>query len=94
MQERSRIFDAAVNMGFSGKIHDGVQALGHHFSHARGIGNVAADKPVTRIFSEIGQVFQITGIGQLVEVDDLHIFALQQHVPDEVGTYESRAPGD
>ncbi len=56
------------------------------------IADVAANEQVTRIALERGQVAEISGIGQLVEIDDWLVAAIEP-VENEIGTNETGASG-
>ena len=66
--------DAAVNVRFGGKIDDGAGLmLGEQLGDEVEIADVALDEDVARIASQRGQVFEIAGVGQRIEVDDRFI---------------------
>jgi len=46
------------------------------------------------IVFDVLQIFQVTGVGQSIEVDDPVLRVFSQLVADEVGTYEAGTAGD
>ena len=86
--------NAAVDVRFSGKIDDRARlVLGEQLGDKVEIADPALDEDVARIVSQCGQVFEIAGVGQRVEVDDRFIRP-RQPVEDEIATYEAGAAGD
>lgn len=72
-------------MGFGGEMHDGIGlVLGKDVAHGFGIAEVALLKLVARVAVDGGEGLEVTGVGELVEVDELMRGRLQQ-VVDEVG---------
>ncbi len=51
-------------------------------SHLRGVGNVAADEPVAR-YLDPGEVLEIPGVGQFVEVNNRAIAGFFEQKADE-----------
>lgn len=81
--------DAAVDMGFGGKIDDGTRLVfGKQTADEIEIANVAFDEGVAGVAFQYGEVFQIACVGQGIEVD--HRFVrLGQPIENEVATNEA-----
>jgi hypothetical protein len=70
LDEVFRAVDAAVDVALGGKIDDGARAvLVQQPGYQRGIADISLDEDVTRIAAQAGQVLEVAGIGQLVEVE-------------------------
>ncbi|KPV59864.1 hypothetical protein QJ48_08690 [Paenibacillus sp. A3] len=56
--------NAAVDVGFGGKMHDRIDlCFRHHLGGKVRIGNIAANETIVRPLFQIGQVAQIARIG-------------------------------
>jgi hypothetical protein len=75
-------------MGFGSEVDNGIHPFADPFLHPRGIGNVPSDEMVTRGTREIGEVFQISGIGQLIYINQRIIRIGFQKITDEVASDE------
>ena len=64
-----RFVDAAVHVGFGGKMNDGV-AAGHGRFDGGSIADIALDEGVLGIVRDRFQIGEISGVGQLVVIDD------------------------
>ena len=83
--------DAAVNVRFGGKIDYGAGLmLGEEFGDEVEVADVALDEAVARVALHRGQVLEVAGVGQRVEVDD-GLGQLGQPVEDEVAADEAGA---
>ena len=82
-------------MGFCGEMHHLPHVVtGEKLVHQGAVADVAAHEGVVRLVRQIGQVFRVTGIGELVEVDYLQVRAGGQQEADEVGADEAATAGD
>lgn len=86
------IFDAAVHVAFGGQVNDTVYVvLLHHFLHLLVIADVCLHEDIVLLVLDVFQVGQVTGIRQLVQVDDA-VFRILVHeeanhmAADESGT--------
>lgn len=78
-------------MGLGGKVDDGARLmLSQQALDQGGISNVALHKNMARITLQGRQILQVTGIGQLVEVDHGFI-RMRQPVEHKIGADEARA---
>ena len=94
LDEVFRAVDAAVDVRFGGKIDDGAGlVLGEQFGDEVEIADVALDEDVARIALQSGEVLEVAGVGQRIEVDDRFI-RLRQPVEDEIAADEAGAAGD
>ena len=86
--------NGAVYMAFSGKVeHSTGLVFGQQFGQQRSITNVTLHKHMLRIVFQGSQGLQITGVGELVEIDDFFI-AVRHPVQDKIGTNEACAAGN
>ena len=58
------------------------------------VADIPLDEDVPGVPFHVLQVFQVPGVGQLVQVDQENVIVLFQHVVDEVGANEAGAAGD
>ncbi|MNT86413.1 hypothetical protein D3C72_2267020 [compost metagenome] len=71
LNERARIGDGPVDMGFGGEIDHGTGTMrSQQFPHGCLIGDIAVDETMARVAGHGRQVIQITGVGQFVQRDD------------------------
>ena len=86
--------DGAVHMRLGRKVDDGAwPVLGQQARDQRTVANVAMHKHMARIALQAGQVVQVAGVGELVEVEHGLVRAAEP-VEHEVGAYEAGAAGD
>src|SRR6266404_2045845 len=76
-------------MGFRGEIDKGVKAAFENIGDRFGIADVAANKVVTRIGGQVAEALRVSGVGQLVEIDDVNIATSAQNVSNEIRADES-----
>ena len=89
------VVDGAVHMRFGGEMDDCVNAMvTKQFVHERAVANVAFDEGVTDGIGKIAEVFEATGVGQGIEVDDVDAGIGLESVPDEIASDEACAAGD
>ena len=62
--------------------------------HGVAVGDVAVDEAVARVVAQVGQVGEVAGVGQRVEVDDGRFGVAFQDIADEVAADEAAAAGD
>ena len=63
-------------------------------SHGVAVGDVALDEAIARMLGDIGEVGEIAGVGEAVEVDDGDLRFRFEQVVDEVAADEAAAAGD
>ena len=86
--------DAAVDMAFGGEVHDGARAVfGQQAVEQGPVADVAVHEDMPRIALQAGQVGQVAGIGQRVEVEH-RLVGAGQPVEHEVAADEAGAAGD
>ena len=94
LDEVFRAVDAAVDVRFGGKIDDGAGlVLGEQLGDEVEVADVALDEDVARVALERGEVLEVAGVGQRVEVDD-GLVGMGQPVEDEIAADEAGAAGD
>jgi hypothetical protein len=90
----TRAIDGAVDVTLGGEVHDGIRlVLREHCTECSGIAEIDLLKGVVRMLGEIGQRLGITGIGQLIEIDDFTVFFFNQQ-SDKIGADESGSACD
>src|SRR5918994_675963 len=86
--------DRTVNMSFCGTVNDRARfMLREHTRNKGGIANVSSNKPMTPVAFGTRQVFQVTGIGELVDVNN-GLLLVFQPVEHKIGTDKSRPTCD
>ena len=86
LDERARAIDRAVHVALGGEMHDDVGlVILEDAAERAGIADVGVFEAVARVVGDTGQIVEVAGVGQLVEVQDLVI-----GVGDEVA-HDSRA---
>jgi hypothetical protein len=81
-------------MGFGGKVDHGIHPLFEDFADQAVIANVSLDEFMTGVPFDTLQIFEIAGIGELVEVKNPALRIVLQHKPDEIGSDKSRSACD
>jgi len=85
--------NAAVNMRFSREVDDSTRlVLGQQSGDEVKVANAAFDEHMPCIAVERGEILQIAGVGQLVEVDDGFV-GLGQPVEDKIAANETSGAG-
>ena len=79
-------------MGLGRKIEDGVH-LPNEVAHQGGVTNIAVNEVITRIRFQPGEVVQIPGVSEEIQVDHLDVLVLLEEVPHQIGPDESGATG-
>lgn len=81
-------------MAFGGEVQHGAGVvLGQQGIHQGAVAQVALHEHMARIALQAGQVFQVAGVGEFVEVEDGFV-GLGQPVQHEIAAYEAGAAGD
>ena len=93
LDEAARIVEGPVHVCLRREV-DHVRAAGEDALDDQGIRDVALDEGEAAMSLEVGQVLAASGVGQLVEDDDLPVRARPRDVVHEVGSDEPRAAGD
>src|SRR5882724_1356623 len=88
-KEGRSIFNAAVDMGFGGEIDKRVKAAFENIGNRFGIANVAANKVIPRVRGQVAEALRVSGVGQLVEIDDVYIATAAENVSNEIRADES-----
>jgi hypothetical protein len=92
--EGAGIFNGSVHMGFGSKVHDGLHPIADPLLYSRGIHNVPSGEMVTGRVGEIGEVFQISSISQLVDIDQRILWMGLQKIANKVASDEPATPCD
>ena len=86
--------NGAVNMGFGGKMDDRIDCpFLQDGRHQRGIADVTLDKAVVGIVFDRGQVLQVAGIGQAIQVGHVAAGIGGNKGMDKIGADETSASG-
>jgi hypothetical protein len=93
LDEGTRAVDASVDVALGGEVQHGARAvLGQQAVDERAITDVAVHEDMPCVALQRGQVAQVAGVGEGVEIDD-GLVALRQPVEDEVAADEAGASG-
>jgi hypothetical protein len=92
------IHDRTVYMGFGRKMTDGIDFMGiKEFGHRSRIANIGFNEDVLRrkFGCDIHEVFGVSGIGQLIDIDNAALKILPtQHISDKIAADKPAASGD
>lgn len=81
-------------MAFGGEVHDGGGLVGFEDGfEGGGVAEVGLDEVVLGVAVEVAEGFEVAGVGEFVEVDDVEVF-FEDEEADEVGADEAGAAGD
>ena len=77
--ESERVFDTAVHVAFGSQMDNAVHmVLPEEFAHLVEIANVRFDESVIRLVFDVFQVGQVSGVGQLVQIDNVVVRILRR----------------
>ena len=95
LNKNFRVADAAVNVALGSKVDDVIRVIfGDQVSDKSLIADIALNKDMAGIVLDIFQVFQVAGIGQLIQVDQADILVFFQHIVDKVGANKTGTAGN
>lgn len=95
LQEDGGVFNGAVNMALSGKVHHDVGLLLlKELIDSSPVGDGGLDKAEVGVVHDAGQGLQIACVGQAVQTDDAVLRMSAQHIVDEVAADKTGAAGD
>ena len=88
-------------MRFRGQVHDGIDfVIGEQLTHEGCVHDVALDKDVPCVLGYRGEVFEISGVSEFIQIDD-QIDGLSgfgagwpEEIMDQIGSDEAGAAGD
>ena len=89
--KRRGIQNAPVNMGFSGKIYNGVKTLAQQPIHQLPVSYVTLDESVSGFILDVFQVVQVPSVGELIKARYLPLGMLLKNVADEIATDKTSA---
>src|SRR5690348_15223813 len=92
--EFARSGDAAVHVAFCGEMHDGVERLGENIIDGGFVANVAANEAVIRLILDAGEIGEIAGVGEFVEIENGRVGIRGEKETYEIRTDEARAASD
>ena len=82
-------------MAFGGKVDHTVKIVGgKQAAHQRPVADVALHEHMAGIALHAFQVFQVSGVGELIQVYKQYILVFVQHIVYKVGADKSGAAGD
>ena len=89
LDEVFRAVNAAVDVRFGCKVDDGAGfVVGKKAGYQRGIADVSTYEDVTRVALQAGEILEIAGVGEFVEIDD-GLIGLIQPVENEIAADKS-----
>ena len=87
--------DGAIDMGFGGEMQHVADGVFFHDLHDGGfVAQINIFKSVFRMVRDARDVFQMTGVGQAIEVDEAFDLRAINDVMDQVRSDKARAAGD
>ncbi len=91
--ELSWIVDGAIDVTFRGEMDHGARpVLFEQLGYEVSVANISLHERVPRVCGDTLEVAQVSGIGQLVEIDD-SASLIANPMMHKIGAYESRAAG-
>ena len=92
--ESERVFDTAVHVAFGSQMDNAVHmVLPEEFAHLVEIANVRFDESVIRLVFDVFQVGQVSGVGQLVQIDNVVVRILVDEEAYDVAADETGSSG-
>lgn len=92
--EDLRVGDAAVHVGLCRKVDDVVGIIVRdELCDELFITDITVNKDVSWVILQIFQVFQVTGIGESIKVDDFDVSVAVEHIVYECSSDEASATG-
>ena len=89
--ERNR----AIHVGFGGKIYHRINVIFTEKStYGFPVANIGTHEAIAIIASDISHIRKITGIGELVDVDNENIPVLSHHIANKVTSDKSGSTGN
>ena len=93
--EDLRVEDRTVHVGLGREVHHRVDGVfGEHALHRLGVRDVGPHEVIARVVLDVGEILQVAGVGEQVDVHDLGVGPLAQQVTHEVGAAETGPAGD
>jgi len=95
--KRSGVLNTAIDVALRREVDDSLHTLpelGDRSPDGLTLGDVAPDELVAGMACQVGQIGQVAGVGEGVEVDDRDIPFGFQDVTDEIAADEAAAAGD
>ena len=93
--ESERVFDAPVHVAFGGQMDDAVHTvLPDEFAHLVEIANVRFDESIVRPVFDVFQIGQVSGVGQLVQIDNMVVRILVDEKAYHVAADETGSSGN
>ncbi|MNP12715.1 hypothetical protein D3C76_1049640 [compost metagenome] len=94
LDEFSRAIDGAIDMGFGGQVHDRMGLEARQCGTDRlAFGDIGLEELVARVAGCRCQGFEVAGVGQFVEVENLMLGVVQQ-MANERRANEAGSAGD
>ena len=93
--ESERVFDTAVHVAFGSQMDNAVHmVLPEEFAHLVEIANVRFDESVIRLVFDVFQVGQVSGVGQLVQIDNVVVRILVDEEAYDMAADETGSSGN
>jgi hypothetical protein len=81
--------DAAVHVRFGCKINDGVNPFPEYLADRIRVAYVPLDELVPGVILETGKVFEIAGVGELIQVQHAAVRIFLEDEPNKIRSYEA-----
>ena len=89
------VLDGAVHVALGGKVDDVIEiVLLEQAFHQLLVADIALHEHMAGVALHVLQVFQIAGVGQLIQIDQQDLRVLFEHIMHKVGTDKTGAAGD
>ncbi len=79
-------------MTFGGKVNYPIRA-GHHLFNQRGVTDITSNKRIGRMLVDATEIFQITGVGEFIKINNLVGRMVFQPIMNKIGANKTGAAG-
>lgn len=93
LNEGGRSQNGAIHMALRSQVQDGIHPL-QELLDQRAIAYVPVHEGVPGVALHLHQIGKVPGVGEEIQVDDLHIRPLLEEEANQVGADKSGPPGD
>jgi len=93
-QKGRSILNTAVHMSFRREMNDRVEPLLKDFIDSPLVSDVATYKVISVILCNLDKVFDVSGVGKFVEVEEFEIGPIVQDIPHKIRTDEAGSAGN
>jgi hypothetical protein len=93
LHECPRILDTSIHVRFGREVNQRIESFFQQSVYQLNVADTPLDKSVSRIALNVGQILEVAGVGQLVEIHDAAIRLCRENVANEVRPDKSGSTG-